>query len=114
MKEFALTLLLFVLALPMTEAQFLNFPQASKKASVSEQIGLTTVQIDYHRPRVNNREGQIWGQLVPYGSPWRAGANDNTVISFEHDVKINGADLKAGAYGFHIIPNESEDWMRYE
>jgi hypothetical protein len=40
--------------------------------------------------------------------PWRAGANENTVISFTHDVKINGNPLPAGSYGFHIFPNENE------
>ncbi len=85
----------------------------SKKASVSEWIGISKVTIDYGRPAVNGREGKIWGQLVPYGftdlgygygmpAPWRAGANENTVISFEHDVKIEGKDLMAGRYGFHI------------
>jgi tetratricopeptide (TPR) repeat protein len=98
----------------------LNLPMAggSKKASVSEWIGVTKVTIDYGRPAVNGREGKIWGELVPYGftnlgygfltpAPWRAGANENTVIRFEHDVKIEGKDLKAGDYGFHIALAEN-------
>jgi hypothetical protein len=32
----------------------------SRKALVSEQVGLTQVTITYHRPAVNGREGKIW------------------------------------------------------
>ncbi len=85
----------------------------NKKASVSEQIGLTEVTIHYNRPAVKGREGKIWGQLVSYGftdlgfgtskaSPWRAGSNENTTMEFSTDVKIEGKTLPAGIYGFHI------------
>jgi hypothetical protein len=91
----------------------------NKKASVSERIGLTDVTISYDRPRVNGREGKIWGQLIPVGftdqgfgsskaAPWRAGANENTTIKFSNDVKIEGQSLAAGLYGFFVAydPNE--------
>ncbi|KAA3641039.1 MAG: DUF2911 domain-containing protein, partial [Bacteroidetes bacterium] len=95
---------------------FVTTPPASKRASVSEWIGLSQVKIDYSRPAVNGREGTIYGAqgLVPYNNgnpfPWRAGANENTVITLEADAKINGQALPAGAYGFHIIPAE-EEWI---
>lgn len=92
----------------------------NKKASVSERVGLTDITIRYDRPRVNGREGKIWGQVVPVGftdpgfgtskaAPWRAGANENTVIEFSNDVTIEGQALPAGKYGFFIAydPNES-------
>jgi hypothetical protein len=92
----------------------------NKKAMVSEQIGLTKVSINYDRPGVKGREGKIWGQLVHAGftdqgfgssrtAPWRAGANENTIMEFSSDVKIEGRDLPAGKYGFFIAydPNES-------
>ena len=94
------------------QAQNVTTPPVSKKASVSEWIGLTEVSIDYHRPGVKDRP--IWGALVPYDKgvpmPWRAGADENTVISFEHDVTINGKPLAAGHYGLHVIPSETE-WI---
>ncbi|HMB62648.1 MAG TPA: DUF2911 domain-containing protein, partial [Eudoraea sp.] len=66
---------------------------------------------------VNERE--IWGNLVPYGmnnlgfgtaaeSPWRAGANENTVIKFSDDVTVEGQPLKAGKYGLHMIIHEDD------
>jgi hypothetical protein len=34
--------------------------------------------------------------------PWRAGANENTTITFSHDVKIEGQILKAGTYALFL------------
>ena len=84
----------------------LTVPQLSQKASVTQTIGLTDISIDYHRPLVKGRK--IWGVLVPYNEVWRAGANENTTISFSDNVKINGMDLPAGKYGLHMIPTENE------
>jgi tetratricopeptide (TPR) repeat protein len=85
----------------------------TKKASVSEQVGLTEVTITYHRPAVRGREGKVWGEVVHKGfvdqgfgngkpAPWRAGANENTVIEFDKDVKIEGQILPKGRYGLFI------------
>lgn len=92
----------------------------NKKAIVGERIGLTDVTIHYDRPGVRGREGKIWGGLVPVGfvnlgfgsaksSPWRAGANENTTITFSTDVKLEGRELPAGTYGVFMAydPNET-------
>lgn len=83
---------------------------ASPAATVSQRIGLANVSISYGRPGVKGRE--IWNTpIVPYGgqpTPWRAGANENTTFEFDADVKIEGKDLPAGKYGFHIIPTETK------
>jgi tetratricopeptide (TPR) repeat protein len=87
------------------------------RAMISEEVGITSITIKYSRPDVNKREGKIYGDgnLVPYGfstnsfitnkntAPWRAGANENTTINFEHDVKVEGKELKAGTYGLHMV-----------
>ncbi len=99
----------------------------NQKSSVVQHIGPVEVRIDYSSPDVTgpqgqDRRGQIWGQLVPYGltnlgfgtsqaAPWRAGANENTVFSVSHDVKIGGETLAAGRYGLHMIAQpEGQDW----
>ncbi len=85
----------------------------NKKASVSEDIGITTVKINYSRPQVKGREGKIWDKVVHYGfadlhygtskaAPWRAGANENTTIEFSTEVQVEGKLLQAGKYGFFI------------
>lgn len=85
----------------------LRMPEASPAATVSQTIGLTDVTVVYHRPAVANRA--VWGKLVPYGEPWRAGANENTTIQLSSDVKIGGKPLKAGTYGLHVLPTQ-KDW----
>lgn len=101
-------------------AQLTTLPGGGNtKAAVTERIGLTDVTINYDRPGVKGREGQIWGKLIPVGytnqgfgtskaAPWRAGANENTTISFTTDVMVEGKPLPAGKYGFFIAydPNE--------
>jgi tetratricopeptide (TPR) repeat protein len=91
----------------------------TKKALISEQVGLTQVSITYHRPAVIGREGKIWGGVVPKGfidqgfgnrklTPWRAGANENTIIEFDNDVKVEGQTLPKGKYGFFIAYDSLE------
>jgi hypothetical protein len=91
----------------------------NKKASVSERIGITDVTLHYDRPAVKGREGKIWGQLVPYGftdlgfgtskaAPWRAGANENTSISFSTDAMVEGKPIAAGVYGLFIAMGEND------
>jgi hypothetical protein len=94
---------------------------------VSQGIGLVRVTIDYSSPHVHSptgvdRRGKIWGKgnlveygmtSLPFGScgsqcPWRGGANENTVFTTTHDVKIQGQRLPAGAYGLHFIPGADE------
>lgn len=74
----------------------------SPAASVSQHLGLTEIKIDYHRPAVNGRT--VWGELVPYGQVWRAGANDATTISFSTAVRVAGKDVPAGTYAFFVLP----------
>jgi tetratricopeptide (TPR) repeat protein len=84
----------------------LNLPDPSPHATVSQRVGLTDITIDYHRPAVKQRK--IWGGLVPYDEVWRAGANENTTISFSSPVTIGGKQLAAGTYGLHMIPTASK------
>jgi tetratricopeptide (TPR) repeat protein len=84
----------------------LNIPRVSQRGTVSQRIGLTDITIVYHRPEVGGRE--IWGKTVPYGKVWRAGANENTTISFTDDVSVEGKSLAAGTYGLHAIPDKDQ------
>ena len=86
---------------------FLDLPRDSQHAEVRQRIGLTDVTISYSRPLVKGRK--IWGSLVPYDKVWRAGANENTTITFTDPVTIEGKPLAAGTYGLHMIPGE-KDW----
>jgi hypothetical protein len=92
--------------------------------SVTQGIGLVRVTIEYSSPNVHapdgkDRAGHIWGELVPYGlydlaynncktCPWRGGANENTVFTVSHPVKIEGKVLPAGSYGLFFIAGKDE------
>ncbi len=121
--RFALPLLL--LAAGPIFAQRLPSPPSgdNQRATVTQDIGPVTVSVNYSSPRVvlkgDDRRGKIWGTLVPYGMsdlgfknckscPWRAGANENTVFTVSHDVKVQGQPLRAGKYGLHMIPGKEE------
>jgi tetratricopeptide (TPR) repeat protein len=86
----------------------LKLPDASPKATISQTVGVTDITITYHRPAVNRRT--IWGDLVPWNEVWRAGANENTTISFSSPVTVDGKPLAAGTYGLHMIPTQGGDW----
>ena len=75
-----------------------------------QEIGLTEFFVRYSRPSVKGRKGDIWGELVPYGKVWRAGANEATTMEFSSDVKINGQPLKKGKYAIFVIPQKKGDW----
>jgi len=98
---------LIILASGTAAAQpSLETPQVSPQATVSQTIGISTVAVSFHRPGVKGRT--IWGGLVPYGQVWRAGANENTTVTFGDPVKVEGKDLPAGTYGLHMIPGQTE------
>ncbi len=97
----------------------------NQRATVTQQIGLVRVGIEYSSPHVHSpagvdRKGKIWGGLVPYGManagfgtcggdcPWRGGANENTVFTTSHDIRVQGKPLPAGSYGLHFIPGKDE------
>lgn len=88
------------------QSVMLDLPRQSQHAVITQRIGLTDITINYHRPLANGR--QVWGKLVPYGEVWRAGANENTTITFTDPVTIEGQALDKGTYGLHMIPNENQ------
>jgi hypothetical protein len=103
----SLSLLCGAAAPAAAQAPPLTLPQPSPKAGVTQTVGITDIAITYHRPAASGRK--IWGDLVPYGEVWRAGANENTTISFSTPVKVAGRPLAAGTYGLHMIPGQ-KDW----
>jgi hypothetical protein len=94
------------LCLCSAQTVMLDLPRQSQHAVVTQRIGLTDITVNYHRPLVNSR--QIWGKVVPYGDVWRAGANENTTVTFTDPVTIDGQPLDKGTYGLHMIPGENQ------
>lgn len=88
-------------------AQNLTLPRPSQYGEVSQRVGISDVTIKYHSPGVNGR--QIWGGLIPYGAMWRAGANENTTITFSHDAELEGQPIAAGTYGLFMFVKDKEN-----
>jgi hypothetical protein len=80
----------------------------SPPAQASATVNGKAITIDYSQPSVKGRK--IWGDLVPYGKVWRAGANETTAFTTSADAVIEGKSLPAGKYAFFVIPNEKE-WI---
>ena len=98
--------LLFAASLCQAQSALLDLPRKSQNAQVTQTIGITDVTVKYSRPLVNGRK--VWGGLVPYGEVWRAGANENTTITFSDPVSIEGKPLDKGTYGLFMIPKEDQ------
>ena len=120
--QFTRITLLFLLLLTFGAANAQNGQvRASPMATTSQTLGADTeITFKYSRPAVKGRA--VWGGLVPYGMaegnkysdnkpyPWRAGANENTTVTFSKDVTVAGEPLAAGTYSIHMIPAEDGDW----
>lgn len=96
-------------------AQALRLPDATNPhCTAGRRLGVTDIEISWNAPGMKGRDGRIWGTPVAhYGftvlgfgsntaSPWRAGANECTTISFSTDVRINGIPLSAGKYALFM------------
>lgn len=78
----------------------------SPAATATGKVGDATITINYSSPSVKGRT--IWGELVPYGKVWRAGANGATTFESSHDITVEGKKLAAGKYSIFAIPGETE------
>jgi tetratricopeptide (TPR) repeat protein len=103
-RTYAFAIVALALTVPALSQQNLPTPQPSPAASVHQTIGISEVGISYHRPAVKGRK--VWGGLVPLNEVWRAGANENTAVTFSTPVRVGGTVLPAGTYGLHMIPAE--------
>lgn len=117
-------------------SQALRIPETKNTTCMTgRRLGVTYIEIHYNAPGVKGRDGKIYGtNVVPFGytvlgfgsdmpSPWRAGADECTVMSFSTDVTINGKKLPAGKYAFFIdvqpdtsvliFNKNTEEWGSY-
>lgn len=132
MKKIKLLITAFAIGTTVFAQMDLPPGGGNPRAMISEEVGITSITVKYSRPDVNKREGKLFGSKVPYGfseqnnvsgkndAPWRVGANEATTVTFEHDVKVEGKDIKAGTYALFmamgadnitiIFSNQNEAW----
>ena len=111
MKVFKKLFLPLVLAVSFsissTNAQTLKTPAPSPLQTIKQNFGIGEVSLEYSRPSVKNRV--IFGDVVPYGTIWRTGANASTKITIGEDTKIENTPLPAGTYAIYTIPG-ADTW----
>jgi hypothetical protein len=105
-KSFFKTAFLFAFTTLLTFNGFSQKKIESPRDSASGKIGNANISINYGSPSVKGRV--IWGNLVPYGKVWRAGANEATTFTCDKAITVEGKTLAAGSYGFFVIPTENE------
>jgi Protein of unknown function (DUF2911) len=65
-----------------------------------------TIHVDYSSPRMKGRK--IFGDLVPYGKVWRAGANEATTFVTDTNLTVGGKDVPAGSYTIFTVPAQDK------
>jgi len=109
MKTVLKTTLLLILALSLNadlQAQSIKMPQPSSGQTLIQDFGLGKITVKYSRPNTKGRT--VFGELEPYGSVWRTGANDATTITFTDNVTLEGQPVPAGDYALFTIPGKTE------
>jgi tetratricopeptide (TPR) repeat protein len=78
--------------------------RVSPACTLTQEIGISRIDLTFARPAVKGRK--VWGDLVPFGQVWRAGANSATTLTLSHAAQVAGKAVPAGTYGFFVIPGE--------
>ncbi|MFT4756493.1 MAG: hypothetical protein ACI91R_001140 [Vicingaceae bacterium] len=109
LKKLSMSFLaLFMVAFTMNAQEL---PQPSPYAETMQRVGLTDVTVQYSRPGVKDR--LIFGDLEPFGSVWRTGANSATKIVLSTDAMIGEKEIMAGTYSVLSTPMEEGNWKVY-
>ncbi|HKT48076.1 MAG TPA: DUF2911 domain-containing protein [Candidatus Acidoferrales bacterium] len=67
-----------------------------------------TIHTDYSSPRMKGRKVFAADGLVPFGKPWRAGANEATTFVTTANLEAGGKEIPAGSYTLFTVPNAGE------
>jgi tetratricopeptide (TPR) repeat protein len=106
MKKLALLFLAGLMSSALTAQEL---PKPSPLGKTEQKVGLTDVSVEYSRPSVKGRT--IFGDLVPYNTLWRLGANACTKFTTSTDMKVAGKALPAGTYALFATPMEDGTWQ---
>jgi hypothetical protein len=107
MRKFIFCIAAFVI-MSAANSQNIKMPPPSPPQTIKQDFGISSIELSYSRPGVKGRK--IFGELVPFGSVWRTGANNATTITFADDVTIGTAKVPAGKYGLLTIPDKDQ-WV---
>ncbi len=103
----ALTALVITAVLPVSAQE----RRLSPHETFSARLPGDRVTVTYGRPYTvkpgTTEVRKIWGGLVPWGEPWRLGADEATLLITQKPLDIGGATIPAGAYTLYMVPQEN-------
>lgn len=82
--------------------------RASPLDSTSVAIGGGQVKLCYGAPSARGRT-MIGGEDVPFGTPWRTGANEPTTLHTTVPLSVAGIRIDPGSYVLYTVPG-AERW----
>jgi hypothetical protein len=80
--------------------------RASPLESARVELADGVVLVCYGSPRLRDRT-MIGGSAVPFGSLWRFGANEATVLHTTVPLSVGGVEVPAGSVSLYAIPGET-------
>jgi len=92
---------------PQNVTRDFKMPAPSPKVKIIQQFSTSNIELEYSRPSMKERK--IFGEMIPFGRPWRTGANAISTITFEEEVSFGGQLVKPGTYALYTIPNK-DSW----
>ena len=82
----------------------------SQRGRVNQTVAFTDISVVYGRPVARGRVLFGDSALVKWNAVWHPGADSATRVTFSHDVKLEGHDVKAGEYTIWLIPRADKPW----
>ena len=112
MKQLSRTLLILSLSLLVASPALAQERQrVSPHETITATVDGSDVTIVYGRPYTKDPKSgasrKIWGELVPFGKVWRAGADEATLLTTKQSFDIGGTTVPAGTYSLFMLPEEN-------
>ncbi|HEV2204896.1 MAG TPA: DUF2911 domain-containing protein [Candidatus Acidoferrales bacterium] len=114
MREFIVSGAVLVLGVAMSTAVAHAQKRTPDKLSPAESASCAfqdgkTINTSYSSPRMRGRKIFATDGLVPYGKPWRAGAQEATTFETTANLEVDGKSVPAGNYTIFALPN-ADQW----
>jgi hypothetical protein len=107
LSTLAITALVMTAVLPVSAQQ----KRMSPHETFSARLSGDRVTVTYGRPYTvkpgTTDARKIWGGLVPYGEPWRLGADEATLLITQKPLVFGDKTIPAGAYTLYMVPQET-------
>ncbi|HEV2329440.1 MAG TPA: DUF2911 domain-containing protein [Verrucomicrobiae bacterium] len=107
LSTLAITGLVMAAVLPVSAQQ----KRMSPHETFSARLSGGRVTVTYGRPYTikpgTTEARKIWGGLVPYGEPWRLGADEATLLVTQKPLVFGDRTIPAGAYTLYMVPQKN-------